>query len=112
MGVVYISMSWEIQTLRIQEKTMVIKVVLKGLIEPKQLPELVKSILQLVDPHDVDVVVISGRLPVWAFSTISVALSTTLHRVKVAVADPKLAGAVVVTPPAEGEVIPLPPEAF
>jgi len=95
------------------ENAVVLKIVLANMLNPGELPQLLHEIDKI---ENVDIIIISGRLPVWAFSAISSMLATKAisnPRLIVAVADPKLAGAVVVFPRNRaGETIPLPAEAF
>jgi CRISPR-associated protein Csx3 len=71
----------------------VLEVILKdGFLSPDQLPDLLKAAAEILPPGGKEMVVISGRLPVWAF----VALSHLYHpRPWVATFDPRLGGAVV-----------------
>jgi len=101
-------MAWKIETTEVNN-IKVIKIVLDGLLAPEQLSSLVQAVSEAAG--GARTVVISGRLPVWAFSAITAALMTQCRTV--AVADPKLGGAVVVAgEEAIGSVIQLPPEAF
>jgi len=78
-----------------------------GLIETKELGELLKVVEEHVPPGGVEPVIISGRLPVWAFS----ALTDYFHaRPWVATFDPRYgAGVVSVTHSPEvmkGDLVP------
>lgn len=66
---------------------------LRGIIEPAELPQLVAAVGKTVPDGGTEPVVISGRLPVWAFA----ALVHHYHpRPWVGTFDPRLGGAVVV----------------
>jgi CRISPR-associated Csx3 family protein len=89
---------------------MIIDVVLsRGLIEPRELPALLRAVEAHVPAGGTEGVVLSGRLPVWAFA----ALAHLYHpRPWVATFDPRLGGAVVVTrhvdnAPEVGAVVPV-----
>ena len=88
----------------------VVEVVLgQGIITPDQLPELVRTVGAKVPAAGTEGVILSGRLPVWAFA----ALAHLFHpRPWVATFDPRLGGGVVVeshVPDVHvGEVVPLP----
>ena len=97
-------MKWKIEKVKASEVE-VVKIVLNGMLEPAELPTLIEEVVRGV-VSTTAVVVISGRLPVWAFTHIAIAIAATGRTV--AIADPKLAGAVT----AQGAVVPLPPEAF
>ena len=97
-------MKWKIEKVKAGEVE-VVKIVLNGMLEPAELPTLIEEVVRGVEATTA-VVVISGRLPVWAFTHIAIAIAATGRTV--AIADPKLAGAVT----AQGAVVPLPPEAF
>jgi CRISPR-associated Csx3 family protein len=88
---------------------MIIDIVLtRGLIEPRELPDLLRAVEAHVPAGGTDGVVLSGRLPVWAFA----ALTHYFHpRPWVATFDPRLGGGVVVMShdpagPAVGDVVP------
>lgn len=96
-------MKWKIEKVRVSPEVEAVKIVLNGMLEPAELPTLIEEVVRGVEATTV---VISGRLPVWAFAHIAIAIAATGRTV--AIADPKLAGAVT----AQGAIIPLPPEAF
>jgi CRISPR-associated Csx3 family protein len=88
----------------------IIDVVLtRGLIEPRELPDLLRAVEARVPAGGVEPVVVSGRLPVWAFA----ALVHFFHpRPWVATFDPRLGGGVVVAThdpngPSVGDVVPI-----
>jgi CRISPR-associated Csx3 family protein len=80
----------------------------RGLIEPRELPALLRAVEAHVPTGGTEGVVLSGRLPVWAFA----ALVHLFHpRPWVATFDPRLGGGVVVMShdpngPAVGDVAP------
>jgi CRISPR-associated Csx3 family protein len=80
----------------------------RGLIEPRELPALLRAVEAHVPAGGTEGVVLSGRLPVWAFA----ALVHFFHpRPWVATFDPRLEGGVVVmshdpSGPAVGDVVP------
>jgi CRISPR-associated protein Csx3 len=80
----------------------------RGLIEPRELTALLRVVESHVPAGGTEGVVISGRLPVWAFA----ALVHLFHpRPWVATFDPRLGGGVVVMShdpagPAVGDVVP------
>jgi CRISPR-associated Csx3 family protein len=86
----------------------VLEIILKdGLISPDQLPELLKAAEAALPAAGKELVVLSGRLPVWAFA----ALAHLYHpRPWVATYDPRLGGGVVVQSHDQrirvGEIIP------
>jgi len=87
----------------------VLEIVLsRGLIEPRELPALLRAVEAWVSAGGVEPVVVSGRLPVWAFA----ALVHLFHpRPWVATFDPRLGGGVVVmrhdpAGPSVGDVVP------
>jgi len=84
-------------------------VLLSGIITPDQLPELVQAVEERVPAGGTEGVILSGRLPVWAFA----ALAHHFHpRPWVATFDPRLGGGVVVQTHVSGvnvgQVVPLP----
>lgn len=84
-------------------------VLLSGVITPDQLPELVQAVEERVPAGGTEGVILSGRLPVWAFA----ALAHLFHpRPWVSTFDPRLGGGVVVeshVPEVHvGQVVPLP----
>lgn len=84
-------------------------VLLEGVITPDQLPELVQAVEERVPAGGTEGVILSGRLPVWAFA----ALAHLFHpRPWVATFDPRLGGGVVVASHVPevhvGQVVPLP----
>ncbi|MEM1599138.1 MAG: CRISPR-associated protein Csx3 [Pyrobaculum sp.] len=99
-------MKWKIEKVKVSPEVEVVKIVLSGMLEPAELPTLIEEVVRGVDRGVEETIVISGRLPVWAFTHIAIAIAATGRTV--AIADPKLAGAVT----AQGAIIPLPPEAF
>jgi CRISPR-associated protein Csx3 len=80
----------------------------RGLIEPRELPAFLRAVEAHVPAGGTEGVVLSGRLPVWAFA----ALVHLFHpRPWVATFDPRLGGGVVVMShdpngPAVGDVVP------
>jgi CRISPR-associated protein Csx3 len=80
----------------------------RGLIEPRELPALLRAVEARVPAGGVEPVVVSGRLPVWAFA----ALVHLFHpRPWVATFDPRFGGGVVVMShdpagPSVGDVVP------
>lgn len=80
----------------------------RGVTSPEELPELLRAVEQAVPAGGTEPVIISGRLPVWAFA----ALVHMFHpRPWVATFDPRLGGGVVVArhtsgAPEVGEVVP------
>lgn len=73
----------------------IIEIVLSGsgIIAPEQLPHLLAKVGETVPPGGSEVVIVSGRLPVWAFA----ALTHFYHpRPAVATFEPRLAKGVVV----------------
>ena len=88
----------------------VVEVVLSsGVITPDQLPELVQAVEEQVPAGGTEGIILSGRLPVWAFA----ALAHLFHpRPWVATFDPRLGGGVVVASHVPdvhvGQVVPLP----
>jgi len=92
-------------------ESILVEVKLKeGLIHPDDLPGLVGAVRNACPTAGPEGVIISGRLPVWAFA----ALSHLFHpRPWVATFDPRLGGAVVVerhsiSAPLVGAIVPLP----
>jgi len=88
----------------------IIDVVLtRGLIEPRELPDLLRAVEARAPAGGVEPVVVSGRLPVWAFA----ALAHHFHpRPWVGTFDPRLGGGVVVAThdpngPSVGDVVPI-----
>lgn len=84
-------------------------VLVQGVIAPDQLPELVQAVSSKVPAGGTEGVILSGRLPVWAFA----ALAHHFHpRPWVATFDPRLGGGVVVASHVPdvhvGQVVPLP----
>jgi CRISPR-associated Csx3 family protein len=82
-----------------------------GLIETAELPQLLEAVANNLPAGGEEGVIISGRLPVWAFS----ALIHYFHpRPWVATFDPRLGGGVVVATHARdvsvGEIIPVTPD--
>jgi len=86
-------------------KKVVIEIVLReGILSPEQLGDLVNQVAQTAG--EATEVVLSGRLPVWAFSACTGALATRGKRV--ATFDPRLQSGVVVFPTERaGELLPL-----
>jgi len=89
---------------------MLLEVVLtRGVIEASELPALLAAVEAAVPAGGEEGVVVSGRLPVWAFA----ALTHYFHpRPWVATFDPRLGGGVVVQnhhagAPSVGEVVPV-----
>jgi CRISPR-associated protein Csx3 len=89
---------------------MILEVVLsRGLIEPRELPALLRAVEAHVPAGGTEGIVISGRLPVWAFA----ALTHYFHpRPWVATFGPRLGGGVVVAThdpngPSVGDVVPI-----
>jgi CRISPR-associated protein Csx3 len=88
--------------------TMLEMVLSRGLIEPRELTSLLRAVESHVPAGGTEGVVISGRLPVWAFA----ALTHYFHpRPWVATFDPRLGGGVVVMShdpagPSVGVVVP------
>jgi len=70
----------------------VIKVVPQGFLDPRELPELVAEVEAEALRLDVGSIVLSGRLPMWAYSHIVSKLRE--DGFMVGVADPKLSAAV------------------
>ena len=88
----------------------IIDVVLtRGLIEPRELPDLLRAVEARVPAGGVEPVVVSGRLPVWAFA----ALVHLFHpRPWVGTFDPRIGRGVVVAThdpngPSVGDVVPI-----
>jgi CRISPR-associated Csx3 family protein len=81
----------------------------QGLIEPRELSELLRAVEAHVPVGGVEPIVLSGRLPVWAFA----ALAHHFHpRPWVGTFDPRLGGGVVVAThdpngPSVGDVVPI-----
>ena len=79
----------------------------RGLIEPREIPDLVRAVESRVPAGGTEPVVVSGRLPVWAFA----ALAHLFHpRPWVGTFDPRLGGGVVVmshdpSGPSVGDVV-------
>ena len=80
----------------------------RGLIEPRELPDLLRAVESRVPAGGTEPVVVSGRLPLWAFA----ALAHLFHpRPWVGTFDPRLGGGVVVmshdpSGPSVGDVVP------
>jgi CRISPR-associated protein Csx3 len=82
-----------------------------GLIETAELPQLLEAVANNLPAGGEEGIIISGRLPVWAFST----LIHYFHpRPWVATFDPRLGGGVVVATHTRdvsvGEIIPVTPD--
>jgi len=79
----------------------------RGLIEPREIPDLLRAVESRVPAGGTEPVVVSGRLPVWAFA----ALAHLFHpRPWVGTFDPRLGGGVVVmshdpSGPSVGDVV-------
>jgi len=70
----------------------VIKIVPQGFLDPRELPELIVEVEAEALRLDVSSIVLSGRLPVWAYSHIVAKLRE--DGFTVGVADPKLSAAI------------------
>jgi CRISPR-associated protein Csx3 len=95
-----------------EKPPVVLEIVLTaGLIETSELPQLLEAVANELPAGGEEGVIISGRLPVWAFS----ALIHYFHpRPWVATFDPRLGGGVVVATHTRdvsvGEIIPVTPD--
>jgi len=94
-------------------KLLILEVILKeGVISPEQLPQLAKRVIEVAreveeTTPDIDGVVLSGRLPVWAFAALAGSLMRGGYSV-VATYDPRLQSGVTVYPQNRlGELLPL-----
>jgi len=80
----------------------------RGLIEPREIPDLLRAVESRVPAGGTEPVVVSGRLPVWAFAALA---HLFYPRPWVGTFDPRLGGGVVVTShdpngPSVGDVVP------
>lgn len=99
-------MKFQVEKIKIGSDTLVLKITPQGMLSPGDVVELVDKAVKAVELEKPKTVVLSGRLPIWSYTSLCAYLIR--QGISVATADPKLGSAVG---PA-GEVIPLPPEAF
>ena len=87
--------------------TVVIEITLSsGVITPEELPRLGEQFAQALARADTDTVIISGRMPVWAFADL--AALAAQRGCRVSTFDPRLQAGVVIWPAEEaGQLLPV-----